>query len=355
MLSSEANRGLIPASQSLSTFTMTPLRQSVEFLCAALLGIAGTPVHLGAGGLPTQQQTQSAPKKQDASADSSANRMARGKKLVLKDGNFQVVRSYERNGERVRYFSLERGAWEEIPAAMVDWDATAKAEKADELASDELANKIHKQEAAQQMQQPIDVDASIQVAPTVFLPQGEGMFVLQDKSLKKIEQAGSQLKVDKKRVFEQVMSPIPIVPSKHHIELPGARATTRIQLRGTIEFYMRAVPTDADRDTAIIRSSRTGEVGPDLELVRATVKGNKRQLETIRSMMGQELSQDRTSIAIARWDVAPNVFRFTLSEPLTPGEYALAEILPNGMNLYVWDFGVDGPAGGKENEKSGKN
>jgi len=47
----------------------------------------------------------------------------------LKDGNFQLVREYQRNGERVRYFSVERGAWEEIPSAMVDWDATAKAEK----------------------------------------------------------------------------------------------------------------------------------------------------------------------------------------------------------------------------------
>jgi hypothetical protein len=42
--------------------------------------------------------------------------------------------------------------------------------------------------------------------------------------------------------------------------------------------------------------------------------------------------------------VAATVYRFTLGEPLPPGEYALAEILPDGMNLFVWDFGVDGPA-----------
>jgi hypothetical protein len=55
----------------------------------------------------------------------------------------------------------------------------------------------------------------------------------------------------------------------------------------------------------------------------------------------------RATISIERWEVAPTVFRFTLSEPLPPGEYALAEILPDGMNLFVWDFGVDATPGAK--------
>jgi hypothetical protein len=90
-----------------------------------------------------------------------------------------------------------------------------------------------------------------------------------------------------------------------------------------------------------MRSGRQGVDGPDVALVRAKVKGNKRMLESIRSLFGQELSQDRVEIAIQRWEVAPNIYRFTLSAPLPPGEYALAEILQDGLNLYVWDFGVD--------------
>jgi hypothetical protein len=39
--------------------------------------------------------------------------------------------------------------------------------------------------------------------------------------------------------------------------------------------------------------------------------------------------------------VATDVYRFTLGEALTPGEYVLAELLPDGLNMYVWDFGVD--------------
>jgi hypothetical protein len=63
----------------------------------------------------------------------------------------------------------------------------------------------------------------------------------------------------------------------------------------------------------------------------------------------------RDTISIERWEIAPTVFRFTLSQPLPPGEYALAEILPDGMNLYVWDFGVDAAAGAKAAPPEKKN
>jgi hypothetical protein len=337
---------------------MTSLRKPALLLCSIAVSLAAGMNGRGqSAGSQTPQQGQTASKKQDTSTDSAAGRLPRGKKLVLKDGNFQLVRSYERKGERVRYFSMERGDWEEIPSAMVDWDATAKAEAADESASAALVKKVHAQEEANKMEAPVDVDASLQVAPSVFLPAGEGMFAIEGKSVTKLDQVGSQVKVDKKRVFEQVMSPVPIVPSKHHVEIPGAKAKVRLNLTtGTPEFYLREAPPDPDRDSAVYKSSRPGESGPEVELVRATVKGNKRQLETIRSLFGQELSKDRSTISIERWEVAPTVYRFTLSEPLPPGEYALAEILPDGMNLFVWDFGVDGSTEAKAAaQKQGKN
>jgi len=266
--------------------------------------------------------------------------LPRGKKLVLKDGSFQLVRDYQRIGERVRYMSAERGEWEEIPASMVDWDETAKAAAAEKSAEEALAKKIHAQEQAQIIEPVLDVDASLQVAPGVFLPSGEGMFLIDGKYVMHLEQVGSQVKTDKKQFLKQVLSPIPIVSSKHNVQIPGSHSTIRMS-NPQVEFYLREAPSDPDRTTAILKSSRPGESGPEVELVRAIVKGNSRQLESIRSLFGEELEQKRTTISLQRWEVAPTVYRFTLSGPLPPGEYALAEILPDGMNMYVWDFGVD--------------
>jgi hypothetical protein len=308
-----------------------------------LLGGAGTPLHgPSAAASARQQDTTKAQKPAtDAAASPSTPRgLPHGKKLVLKDGTFQLVRSYEKNGDRVRYFSVERGAWEEIPDSLVDWDATKKAEAADEKTTSALLEKVRIQEAAANAETPVDVDASLRVAPGVFLPDGEGMFALEGKSIRKIEQAGSQVRVDKKNVVKQVLSPIPIVPSKHYIELPGAKAPVRLTSTQP-EFYLRETATDPEHDSTLLRTKRQGESGPEVALVHALVKGDKRRLESIRSLFGQELSEDRDEIAIQRWEVAPEIYRFTLSAPLPPGEYVLAEVLPDGINMYVWDFGVD--------------
>jgi hypothetical protein len=178
----------------------------VAFACLA----ASSAAKLVLAGAQVSTQRQASPDtKQDSgqdSGDSAAGaRLTRGKKLMLKDGNFQLVREYERKGDRVRYFSLERGAWEEIPAAMVDWEATAKAQGEADKASTALLGKIHAQEEANRIETVLDVDASLQVAPGIFLPPGEGMFAIEGKSVTPIEQVGSQVKTDKKTFLKQVL------------------------------------------------------------------------------------------------------------------------------------------------------
>src|SRR5581483_3786084 len=94
---------------------------------AVMLSVLGA----DARGSEFQQQGASQDSQQAKPADAENSEIAvplpKGEKLVLTDGSFQVVREYRREGDRVRYFSLERSAWEEIPASLVDWAATEKA------------------------------------------------------------------------------------------------------------------------------------------------------------------------------------------------------------------------------------
>ena len=307
-----------------------------------------TPASSQASSSPAAQSTtpdQASPGKDQGSQDGKYV-LPRGKKLMLKDGSYQLVRSYERNGDRVRYYSVERAAWEEIPAAMVDWDATAKAAEAEKSAEEALDKKVHMQEEANRIDTVMDIDASLQVAPGVFLPPGEGMFLIDGKHITQLEQAGADIRTDKKQFLKQVLSPIPIVPSKRNVDIPGNRAKIRAS-DSNLEFYLREAPPDPDRTSPIMKSSRPGESGPEVELLRATVKGDKRQLESIMAYFGEQVQETRKSMSLQRWEIAPTVYRFTLGEPLAPGEYVLAEILPDGMNLFVWDFGVDPASAGK--------
>src|ERR1700691_2345296 len=58
---------------------------------------------------------QSSAPDQSPSTSSSTASLPRGKKLILRDGSFQLVREYNVEGDRVRYYSIEQSQWEEIP------------------------------------------------------------------------------------------------------------------------------------------------------------------------------------------------------------------------------------------------
>src|SRR5260370_24511978 len=151
-----------------------PIRVVCLVAFACLAASSSVKVLLGGEQVSTQLQASHDTKQtsgQDSGDSAAGARLARGKKLMLKDGNFQLVGEYERKGDRVRYFSLERGDWEEIPAAMVDWEATAKAQGDADKASAALKGKMRAPEAATRVETGWDGDRSLEGAPGETLPQ----------------------------------------------------------------------------------------------------------------------------------------------------------------------------------------
>jgi hypothetical protein len=250
--------------------------------------------------------------------------LPRGTKLVLKDGSFQLVREYKVEGDRVRYYSLDSSQWEQMPADLVDWEATKKLE-AEEAQRDAAAvSKVHRQEEARHAD-TVDIDASLEAAPGVFLPPGAGLFVFDGRGLSSLGQAEINSKLSKGHFLEQVLVPVPVVPTRHNISIKGERATLRVR-NGQPEFYMR---------TADARE-------PEMVLIRAKVHAGSREIEHVDEMFGEQ-AESANTVTMQRWEVAGGVYRFTLSQPLAAGEYALAEVVRDqGISLYVWDFGVDG-------------
>src|SRR6266853_3645927 len=100
--------------------------------------------------------------------------LPKGKKLVLADGTFQLVREYSVQGDRVRYWSVERSDWEEIPTTLVNWEATHKAEADQSRQDSDLKAKIRASEIAERAKD-IDVDRSLEIKPDRFLMDGVGL------------------------------------------------------------------------------------------------------------------------------------------------------------------------------------
>jgi hypothetical protein len=298
----------------------------VALLAILLALLAYSSVSLGS----SKQQSTAKPAASQSSApapspqNTASPALPRGKKLMLKDGTFQLVREYQVQGDRVRYYSIDQMDWEEIPESLVDWDATKKEGMDEAKHNVELIAKARATDSARHAE-PLDVDASIEIAPKVFLPPGVGLFEFDGQAIYPLTPADPDIKYSMTQKIKQVLVPIPIVPTRHTVSLDGPRAKFRMRSAG-VEFYMRTA--DAHE--------------PNLELIRAKVHGDKRSVENLDELFNQRGASGRILLPLLRWEVAHGVYRFTLYQTLDPGEYAVAEAIESGgTNVYLWDFGVD--------------
>jgi hypothetical protein len=267
------------------------------------------------------------------------------KRLILKDGSYQPAVKWEIQGDRVHYLSAERNEWEDVPASLVDWDATKKYE--DELlagrpspSAAEVDKELEAERKQEEAKSPI-------VAPGLRLPDDGGVLLLDtfqgQPQLSEIQQSGGEINKNTKRnILRATINPI--AGARQNVELQGAHA--KIQSHTAQPTFYVSIEEGAEVSPQQPQKTAAAEKPSDplrFRIVRMQVKADKRVAGNIKiSMVGKVSQQENLVPSNAELMPGSSWVKLTPKAPLSPGEYAVAEMIADeGMNLYVWDFGVN--------------
>lgn len=287
--------------------------------------------------------------------------LARNHRLILKDGTYQLVRQYTIAGDRVRYLSLERGDWEEMPVDLVDWDATRKWERDHAAPTGEDASPamkeaadIDKEEADERNLQKARMP---EVATGLELPDEDGVFALDtfQGTPELVELTPVDLNMNAKtRHGVAVLNPL--AASKANLELAGEHAKVHLHVNDPAIYLSLNVNDDTEPvlahavtvDTSHAKAANDAKHGAHSDksgfaIVRVDERRAVRIIGAIQVGPTGKITQDENVIPTKVEVVAgKHWLRIQPTEKLAIGEYALVEILSaSDINQSVWDFRVD--------------
>jgi hypothetical protein len=239
-------------------------------------------------------------------------------KLYFKDGTYQLVREYKVQGDRMSFFSTDRGEWEEVPLEMVDVRKT-------EAEIKQRADEVRQDAAATDAEEKAEREARREVEK---IPVEPGVYLIEKDQLVNIKNAESKVVTNKGRSILKVMSPIPLVSGKATVELDGPHAATGTANREP-EFYIRL---SEDERFGIVRMGdhKSNRVVEKLTIIPVT----------------KETVEEPDLVETFRRQVADGLFKIWPEKPLAPGEYAVVEYTEGKVNMQVWDFFI-APGTGK--------
>ena len=333
---------------------------------------AGQGAQTGQGTNGHSGPTQSAPSQSGSSVGGSSQNSTplpvepgipgagKNHRLILKDGSYQIVRDYQIVDDRVRYLSQERGDWEELPADLVDWDATRKWEqkhaglvKQDSSPAMAEAEELDKEESDERSDQSARM---LRVAQGLELPDEDGVFVLDtfQGTPELVELTPSDLSMTaKSRKGVAVLNPL--ATEKANLELEGAHSKVHLHVNDP-EIYLSlgvedsrepvlSHPLTVNTAGAKAVNGKHGAHSPQsgFVIVRVDERQAVRIVGAVRVSANGAVTQDEDTIP-TKVEVMPGKrwLRLVPQQKLTIGEYALVEIIsPSDIGQSVWDFRVD--------------
>ena len=311
-----------------------------------------------------------------------ATAQAPSQRLVLKDGSYQAVTKYQRVGDRVRYFSAERGQWEELPADLVDWAATQQYAKDHAPGAHAPAQQtppaqsptpggqapvspaipeaaaIDQEEQAERARTP-------EVRPGLRLPDEEGIWALdtfrdQPELAALLQNNGVVNRQTGHNIVRTTLNPLGGV--QQTVTIPGSESKVRLHVSEP-DFYVSLTTSEepADASAVTVETHGAGSIKDTnvssassqyaIVRVRSNFKRDNRTVSGIRIAVGGKVTQTEDVIPTTV-QVLPgrHWLKLTPQQPLTIGEYALFEMLaPGEVNLSVWDFRIDPQAPDNKN------
>ncbi|HVX65922.1 MAG TPA: hypothetical protein VHA11_04930 [Bryobacteraceae bacterium] len=231
-------------------------------------------------------------------------------RLYLTDGTFHVVREYQVTGDRVRFYSVERSEWEEVPLSLVDLKRTENEQK-------ERAETMRKETAEVAAEEKFERE---QREERERVPQETGVFLVEGKDLRVIKQAESKVVSKKSRSVLKVLAPIPVVSGKSTVELDGEHSANTTG-NNRPEFYIR-VANEERFSIVKMRPKKGFRIVQAWEIVPVT----------------KELIETQDDVEIFRKQVDEGLYKIWPMQPLEPGEYAVVEYTAGKGNIQIWDF-----------------
>lgn len=259
-------------------------------------------------------------------------------RLILKDGSYQLVTKYEVKGNRVHYYSSERESWEDLPASLVDWPATEKYEQGRTSEAPEAVQLDKELEHENEL-----AEARLpEVAPGLRIPEDSGVFLLdsfesQPQLLELHPAEGDVDQQAKRNIFRDAITPI--AGLKAVIQIDGAHAA----IQSHVDVPAIYLNIDAPRDPVEQNPQQPeAPISDRYRILRVEIKGNKRIVGNLKRQVGGKVTQEQHLMKSTTTQLAGGWLKLTPSESLIPGEYAVVEMMgKEGMNLYVYDFGVN--------------